>query len=44
MSNNPYKDFYEASKRSDVWTSVDRKKHARELKTLNMPIHSQVIM
>ena len=34
MSSNPYKDFYEASKRSDEWAEVDKAKARKRIEDM----------
>ena len=34
MSKNPYKDYYEASRRGDEWSGVDAEKARKRIKEL----------
>lgn len=34
MSRNPYKDYYEASRRGDEWSGVDAEKARKRIKEL----------
>ena len=34
MSNNPYKDYYEAINRDDEWSGVDAEKARQRIKTI----------
>lgn len=34
MSNNPYKDYYDAISRDDEWSGVDAEKARQKIKTI----------